>query len=241
MGVKETFDRSAQVYDRARRQLIPCFDQFYGSAIAALPAHRGLHVVDLGAGTGLFSMLLAAELPNARFTLIDIAPQMLDLAREHFVAEPHRFSFKVGDVRDVELPHDLDCVVSALAIHHLEGEQKAKLFHSVFAALPPGGVFINADQVAGLDTTADTKNRDEWLKEVRSLGTSQNDLLVALERMNEDRPSTIDQQLTWLSEAGFEEVECTFEHTIFAVMVGRKSTQPRLTESATRSSQIPRT
>jgi hypothetical protein len=27
--IKQVFDKSAQTYDRARRQLIPCFDEFY--------------------------------------------------------------------------------------------------------------------------------------------------------------------------------------------------------------------
>ncbi len=224
MDVREAFDRSAGEYDRTRRQLVPCFDEFYGAALEALPARRtqDLRLVDLGAGTGLLSLLVAAELPKAQLTLVDIAPQMLDVARERFSAEPGRFSFRVGDYMDVEFPRDVDCVVSALSIHHVAGAQKRELFRSVFAALRPGGVFINADQVAGADPMADVENRDQWLREVRSLGTREEDIALALDRMKEDRTSTVDDQLVWLSEVGFGQVRCSFQHTIFAVLVGRK-------------------
>ncbi|MCL7459446.1 hypothetical protein AB0I85_01655 [Micromonospora echinofusca] len=68
MDVAEVFDAVAGSYDEARRRLVPCFDAFYGTAVevaapplrAALAAGRTPEVLDLGAGTGLLSLLLAA-------------------------------------------------------------------------------------------------------------------------------------------------------------------------------------
>lgn len=36
VAVKTVFDLSAQTYDCARWQLIPCFDEFYGTALALI-------------------------------------------------------------------------------------------------------------------------------------------------------------------------------------------------------------
>ncbi len=34
---KEVFGKFAQIYDRARRQLVPCFDEFYDALISQIP------------------------------------------------------------------------------------------------------------------------------------------------------------------------------------------------------------
>jgi tRNA (cmo5U34)-methyltransferase len=204
--------------------LVPCFDGFYGSALDALPAERAraLHVLDLGAGTGLLSMLVAAEYPRARFTLVDVAPGMLEIARERFADQAERFAFRVGDLARVELPTDVDCTVSALAIHHLPAFEKAALSRRVFEALRPGGVFVNAEQVAGETQEEDATNHRGWREEARTLGATDEDLALADERMSEDQPSTVPEQLAWLSDAGFEDVVCRFRHGMFAVLAGRK-------------------
>ena len=224
MGVAETFDRSARSYDATRRTLVPCFDGFYGAALAALPAdrRRELHVLDLGAGTGLLSMLVAAEYPHACFTLVDVAPGMLEIARERFAEQAGRFAFRVGDLARVELPSDADCAISALAIHHLSAHEKAALFRRVFEVLRPGSVFVNAEQVAGETPQEDAENHRSWRAEARALGASDEDLVLADERMSEDQPSTVPEQLAWLSEAGFEDVACRFRHGMFAVLAARK-------------------
>jgi tRNA (cmo5U34)-methyltransferase len=62
MTIQELFNRSAARYDLARRQLVPCFDDFYAAALERLPAERdrSIQVLDLGAGTGLLAALVAA-------------------------------------------------------------------------------------------------------------------------------------------------------------------------------------
>ena len=51
-SIKDAFDSIAHDYDRARRQLVPCFDEFYRAAIDLLPFEKELEfeVLDLGAG-----------------------------------------------------------------------------------------------------------------------------------------------------------------------------------------------
>ena len=60
MSIKNTFDSAARDYDKARKQLIPCFDEFYGVALELIPVDpsKDIKILDLGAGTGLFSSLI---------------------------------------------------------------------------------------------------------------------------------------------------------------------------------------
>lgn len=37
MSLQEAFDKNAAEYDQLRRKFIPCFDDFYGMALALLP------------------------------------------------------------------------------------------------------------------------------------------------------------------------------------------------------------
>ena len=67
LDIKQAFDMGAKDYDSARKQLIPCFDDFYGTALDLIPFSKTdkLKVLDLGAGTGLFTLLASQRLPNA--------------------------------------------------------------------------------------------------------------------------------------------------------------------------------
>lgn len=221
-NIRAVFDLTATVYDRARRQLVPCFDGFYRAAVEALdfPAAAPLAVLDLGAGTGLLAGFVAAAFPAARITLIDVAPGMLARAHERLAPIIDRISFVTADYAEAPLGEACDAVVSALSIHHLEDDAKRRLFHRIHAALKPGGVFVNADQVAGATLMLERRNKAQWIARARELGVAEDDLADAIDRMKFDRPATVAAQLRWLGEAGFENVDCAFKDGMFAVFGG---------------------
>lgn len=219
------FDRSATVYDRTRRQLVPCFDGFYGvvPGLIAQPSDAVLSVLDLGAGTGLLSQQVAHAFPRARFLLVDVAERMLDVARERFAGEPDgRFRYATGDLVSFALPPRQDVVLSALAIHHLDDAGKRDLFARVHAALVPGGVFVNAEQVLGESDEIERAQQESWRARVRANGVPEADLAAALERMTADRMATLGDQLRWLEDAGFHHVRCAFRDERFAVYCGTR-------------------
>jgi tRNA (cmo5U34)-methyltransferase len=222
--VEVLFDRAARDYDRARRQLVPCFDELYGTVLGLLRfgQRAEVSILDLGAGTGLLSALVAGALPNARMTLVDFSEAMLKKARRRFASESARFDFEVMDYAKEPLVGEYDAVISALSIHHLEDEEKRRLFRKVYEILPEGGVFVNADQVLGTTPEIEGRYHEWWLHEAREAGVSENDLAASLERIEQDKNATLESQLGWLEEAGFEEVDCPYKNHRFAVYGGRK-------------------
>ncbi len=222
--IRAAFDAGADRYDRTRRQLVPCFDDVYRTLIERLPfeAADAPRVLDLGAGTGLVSAFVLAALPKAHVTLVDVAGEMLARARERLAAArvDGRARFLERDFATTDAPGPFDAVVSGLAIHHLEGPAKRRLFRRIHGALASGGVFVNADQILGATPARDRANRDAWLAEARALGATEADLAAARERMKLDRTDTIADQLAWLRDAAFADVACWFERGMFAVFGG---------------------
>jgi tRNA (cmo5U34)-methyltransferase len=222
--VEVLFDRAARDYDRARRQLVPCFDELYGTVLSLLRFRQWAEVsiLDLGAGTGLLSALVAGALPKARMTLVDFSEAMLKKARRRFASESARFDVEVMDYAKEPLVGEYDAVISALSIHHLEDGEKRRLFRKVYEILPEGGIFVNADQVLGTTPEIEGRYHEWWLHEARDAGVSEHDLAASLERIEQDKNATLESQLGWLEEAGFEEVDCPYKNHRFAVYGGRK-------------------
>ena len=227
MSVQAVFEATAGTYDRARRRLIPCFDRFYGAASELLPSGAE-RVLELGAGTGLLSVLLRKRMPGAALHLVDVSEAMLAQARERFTGDA-RVTVEVGDYSECSLGAGWDVVASALSIHHLEHGAKRALFRRVFAALQPGGVFVNADQVAGPTEAMEAEYVERWLRAVRGCGASEEEIGASLYRQREDRRACVEAQMGWLREAGFVGVDCWFKDGSFAVFRGmRPEGQPAL-------------
>lgn len=221
--VRELFDRSVPSYDETRRQLIPCFDEFYSHVPELVPFqhHDAFSMLDLGAGTGLLSHFVSERFPEAHVSLMDISVEMLQKARERFAGEAERFSFFVHDYSK-GLQGSYDLIVSALSIHHLPDEEKASLFQSIYKVLNPGGMFINADQVLGATDEIDRFYREIWLRQVAGSGLADTEFDAAKERMKADRPGTLESQLCFLRSAGFREVNCWYKNYSFVVFSGVK-------------------
>jgi tRNA (cmo5U34)-methyltransferase len=217
--VTRAFDAHADDYEAQRRRLVPCFDAFYGAAVRALAPVPVKRVLDLGAGTGTLSVLIAEAHPEARFVLVDGAPAMLERAA---AALGDRAATVVADLRD-PLPQGSYCaVVSALAIHHLDDADKRDLLARAHEALAPGGVFVNAEQVLGPTPELEAHYGERHQHDSAVLGASGDEWAAAVERMRHDRCATVEDQLAWMREAGFEDVDCPFRDGRFAVLRGRR-------------------
>jgi tRNA (cmo5U34)-methyltransferase len=189
--VKAAFDASASSYDALRRQLIPCFDDFYGTVARVMPFAETdvFNVLDLGAGTGLLTALLRQQFPNARCTLVDISDEMLAKAHERFPDGDVRII--VADYSQEPLPGRFDAIVSALSIHHLTDPDKTALFRRIYEALNPGGIFVNADEVKGPTPALDRFYWEEWEREIIARGIDPAEVVAAKDRMTHDIPATL--------------------------------------------------
>jgi tRNA (cmo5U34)-methyltransferase len=219
-GIADAFNAAARTYDSERRLLISCFDRFYGTGVAALtPAlEQGGTVLDLGAGTGLFSGLIAARFAQSSFVLMDVAEALLILAQARLAGRA--VQIRNADYVTAPFGGPYAAVVSGLSIHHLSDADKADVYRKAYTALRPGGVFVNADQVLGPTPALEASYRAQWLEAARGNGAPGEAIAQAQDRMRFDRMAPLADQLRWLAEAGFAEIDCPFKDYSFAVMTG---------------------
>ena len=169
---------------------IPGYEELQ-EAIAVVA--RGRNVLELGTGTGETAVRILARNPGARWTGIDASAPMLDRARERLPDA----DLRVGRLEDPLPKGPFDLVVSALAVHHLDGTKKRDLFRRVAKV---GDVFVLGDLVVA-ERAEDAVIEIDWVM---------------------DLPSTVAEQISWLEEAGFD-VEARYVRPDLAVFVATKS------------------
>lgn len=221
MEVHEVFDNHAKDYDKERRDLIPCFDDFYGIAIDVIDINKyNPKVLDLGAGTGLLSLFLLEKYPNAKVTLIDLADNMLNQARIRF-KDNHNIVY----INDNYITHDFDSkfdiIISSLSIHHLSHEDKFKLYDKYVHLLNDGGVFVNADLLLDEDSAVETfffkKTDDIVLEKI-----TQESFEKANKRRKYDNQETVNYQLDCLKKSGCKQVGLPYKFYNYGVLWGKK-------------------
>ncbi|MEN6610694.1 MAG: methyltransferase domain-containing protein [Methanoregulaceae archaeon] len=220
--IRSAFDRVASRYDAQRKWIIPGLDEYYAAAVwAAESTKDNPAILDVGAGTGLLSALLLEKFPAAALTLVDLSDRMLDVARERFAGRDVRYL--TGDYSDLALGGPYDIIASALSIHHLPHEGKRQLYRKIFSALVPGGVFVNADQAAGETSWLDARFRGYWDRFVAESTFDRAELNAAMQRRDTlDKNAKLSDQLTWLRESGFSDVDIVYRNRFFVVIIGRK-------------------
>lgn len=224
MTISEQFNIVAQEYDADRRKFLPCFDAFYKDATDFI-AHsiaKPRRVLDLGTGTGLLTMYWYSHFPETEYVLTDVSVGMLDVARKRFQGV-EQMTYEVCDYCQHLPDNDFDVIISALSIHHLEHSDKRQLFRRIYEKLPDGGVFVNYDQFCG-DTETMTRMMDEyWIDGLQHSGLSEQSLERWRERRKFDRECSLQDEKTWLKDAGLQTVQCVFSQLKFSVLMAIKN------------------
>jgi tRNA (cmo5U34)-methyltransferase len=225
MTIDQAFNATTATYDDWMQRALLGYADLFETAIHSIPftQDQPIRVLDLGAGTGLFSKRVLAAYPHAQFVLVDVADKMLDVARERFHAQAGQFQFDISDFRDLKFEREFDLVISSLAIHHLTDEEKRQVFNATYKSLTTPGVFINVDQIRGETETMRRLYWNRWMKHVRQSGATEEQIQSSIQRRTEfDKEALLTEQLDWLKEAGFSTVDCVYKNYFLGVFLAIK-------------------
>ena len=217
-------DELANEFLRDRARLLPLLD--VQEALIARVFERHTRPVrrflDIGAGGGAMSELLLTVAPSAEAVLIDNSEPMLRAAEHRLGKGSGSWSTVRADLRDPTWGRAVgaggyDAAISGLAIHHLPAPRKRELFAELFELLAPGAMFLNMDVVsvegplAGLFDEQIIANAAE-LEHERGGGRHAHEIeSQMLADADDDQPDSAFDQLAWLREAGFADVELHFK------------------------------
>lgn len=170
------FHFDPDTYLAMMREDVPRYDELQDVVVAATSGLDARRILELGTGTGETARRLLAAHPGAGLVGIDSSEGMLAVARADLGAD-----LRVQRLEDPLPEGPFDLVVSALAVHHLDADEKRDLFRRVRQELIPGGRFVLADLIV-----------PERVEDVVTHATP-----------GFDKPDTLADILAWLDEAGF--------------------------------------
>jgi tRNA (cmo5U34)-methyltransferase len=201
-----------------------------------------LHLVELCCGEGLLSAALLERFPTATVHAYDGSSAMLAAAAARLAPEGERFDARLFDLADRSwrtFPWPVHAVLSSLAIHHLDRVGKALLFADLHEALAPGGALLLADLVQPVSPEATALAARAWDEAVRRRSLALAGNLEAFETFRAlswnyfagpdpdpfplDQPSPIFDQLRWLSDGGFAQVDVFWMKAGHAIYGGYKA------------------
>ena len=193
------FHFDPDTYMDLMRAEVPAYDRLQEAVAAASEGIAVSRLLDLGTGTGVTLAAVLARHPGARAVGIDESAGMLEVARA--TLEESTVDLRVADLADPLPAGPFDLVVSALAVHHLDGPGKADLFRRVAAVVDPPGRFVLGDVVVPEESAdAVTPLSDDY-----------------------DRPSSVADQLCWLDEAGFDAAVVWSERDLAVLRADRRA------------------
>ena len=168
-------------------------------------AEEPIEVLDLGAGYGIVTRELLTAYPNAQVVCVDGSEEMLKHGKVRLAEWQDQLLFIVTNFDSpnwlATLPTDreFDAVVSSRAIHHVVDERKQMLYEEIFRLLKPGGCFGNHDLV---------RKPDDPIRD------------------SHDPFGTVEDQVDWLKNVGFVDVECFWQTEGRALFGGYKANLP---------------
>ena len=223
MDIQTQFNIIANEYDGSRKKFIPCFDEYYDSTTQFISSNipQPKRVLDLGAGTGLLSYFWYQQFPHSEYVLVDIADEMLNIARKRFESA-NNVSYQILDYSKSLPDTDFDVIISALSIHHLEDKDKAELFQRIYNKLPIGGLFVNYDQFCAGQTEMNEWFDKYWESQLADSGLTANDIELWKERRKLDKECSVEQETEMLKKCNFKTIKCVYSHQKFSVIIAIK-------------------
>jgi len=216
---------SAFFLDRGRI-FTPDRDTIARTFVDLIPADRDdtFCGVEIGHGQGWLMDTVLSHYPHARMTGVDGSAGMRDAATAALAPHAGRFELRPFRLEDDAwldaITEPVRCFVSCLVIHHLDGPGKRALFATLYRHLEPGGALLIADIVEPTSMWGRQMMARAYDDTVRRQSLAITGNLAIFEQFQADhwniftypdpefdKPSTMPEQLGWLTDAGFTGVD----------------------------------
>jgi predicted O-methyltransferase YrrM len=164
-----------------------------GAVVKAVGASGIKRMLDLGGGSGAYSIAFARAIPELKSEILDLG-EVVPLAQEHIrrAGLTDRISTRVGDMLRDPLGKNYDLIVASAICHMFSEEENRGLFQRAYDALAPKGQFVVQDFILEPSKTAP-----------RAAALFSLNMLVGTRA---GRSYSEPEYASWLRDAGFADV-----------------------------------
>jgi (2Fe-2S) ferredoxin/predicted O-methyltransferase YrrM len=126
-----------------------------GAVVKAIAAPDIKRILDLGGGSGAYSIALARAVPGLKAEILDTA-EVVPLTQQYIsrAGLADRISTRVGDMLSDPLGDGYDLVLVSAICHMFSPDDNRSLIQRVFSALAPNGRIVVQDFILEPDKTA---------------------------------------------------------------------------------------
>jgi len=237
MGLQNWSEADSETYKKLAQVAVPYRDRQIASLLTLIPFGQEdeFKAVELASGEGWLSESMLRAFPRASVLALDGSEVMRETTAARLApfdgrVEVAAFDFFSADWLDrIE---EADVVLSSLAIHHLDGEDKRTLYQVVAEKLSERGAFLIADIVEPQTSASREVFAAAWdditrMQSVSRVGDESLYELFKSEQWNHfrtpdpvDKPSPLFEQLMWLKQAGLTGVDCFWMEAGHAIFGG---------------------
>jgi tRNA (cmo5U34)-methyltransferase len=224
-SVAEFFNSLTDEYATKIDRVFPRYREMLAVVLDYLPRDREYkRILELGCGTGNFSVLLRHAFPDASITFVDVARESLEVCQQR-IGSDQRLEFLPADFRDLDFGDgSFDLVTSSIAVHHLTSTEKQTLFSKIHGWLSEEGIFTFNDQFAGATDDLHQRHMQGWQAAAFEAGSNADDWDMWMQHQNDhDHHDTLENHLNWLNVAGFRTLDCTWRCLLWTVIQARKN------------------
>jgi SAM-dependent methyltransferase len=124
------------------------------AVVAAVNPGRAHRLLDVGGGSGTYTLAFLEAVPAMQATLFDLPP-VIEMARDRVQAAGmvDRVTLTTGDFYKDELPSGNDLALLSAIIHQNGPAQNEALYGKIYRALDSGGRIVVRDHVMSADHT----------------------------------------------------------------------------------------
>ena len=126
-----------------------------GAVVKAVGASAIKRMLDLGGGSGAYSIAFAQTIPGLKSEILDLA-DVIPLAQEYIrkAGLAERVSTRAGDMLHAPLGENYDLILISAICHMFSSEQNRELLQRAYSALAPKGQLVVQDFILEPGKTA---------------------------------------------------------------------------------------
>ncbi|HET8846619.1 MAG TPA: class I SAM-dependent methyltransferase [Ktedonobacteraceae bacterium] len=223
---------------------VPAREEQVRSLLQLIPAEadENFTVVELASGGGKLIEAVLEHFPHCHAIALDGSEAMRAHTQQRLARFGSRLEIRPFELSEYtwrnELPDRVRCVLSSLCVHHLDGSGKRQLFRDMLKHLEPGGALLLADIILPADPHIARFFAQQYDDLVREQSLASRGDLSGYEEFEKqkwnyfrydygkpdlyDQPSLLYEQLRWLQEVNFRQVDCYWMRAGHAIYGGYK-------------------